>query len=77
MGVATEALAELTQLVTLSCYRWTHSVVVPPGHPLLSIDGPLTLQHLVQFPIITYRVGYTGHSHIDEAFFAKAALAEV
>ncbi len=71
IGVATEALAEFPQLVTLPCYRWTHSVVVPPGHPLLSIDGPITLQHLVQFPIITYQVGYTGRSHIDDAFFAQ------
>jgi LysR family cys regulon transcriptional activator len=46
--------------------------VVPPGHPLL--DGPLTLQRLAQFPIVTYEPGYTGRSHIDEAF-AAARLA--
>lgn len=77
IGVATEALAEFPQLVTLPCYRWTHSIVVPPGHPLLSIDGPLTLQHLVQFPIITYQVGYTGRSHIDDAFFAQGLHPDV
>ena len=37
IGIATEALAQYDQLVTLPCYRWTHSVVVPAGHPLL--DG--------------------------------------
>jgi len=67
IGVATEALDQYDQLVTLPCYRWTHSVVVPHDHPLL--DGqPLTLQRLARFPMVTYDSGYTGRSHIDEAF---------
>jgi LysR family cys regulon transcriptional activator len=67
IGIATEALAQYDQLVTLPCYRWTHSVVVPTGHPLL--DGsPLTLQRLARYPLITYDEGYTGRTHIDEAF---------
>lgn len=74
IGVATEALASFDQLVTLPCYRWSHSVVVPPGHPLLSLGRSLTLQDLVSHPIITYEIGYTGRSHIDDAF-AKAGLA--
>jgi LysR family transcriptional regulator, cys regulon transcriptional activator len=73
IGVATEALAQYEQLVALPCYRWTHSIVVPPGHELLSIDGPVTLEQLAAFPIITYEAGYTGRTHIDEAF-AKAGL---
>ncbi len=73
IGVATEALAQYEQLVALPCYRWTHSIVVPPGHDLLKIDGPVTLQQLARFPIITYEAGYTGRTHIDEAF-AKARL---
>lgn len=69
IGIATEALAQYDALVTLPCYRWTHSVIVPPGHPLL--DGaPLTLERLSQHPIITYGSGYTGRLHIDEAFQA-------
>jgi len=67
IGIATEALTRYDSLVALPCYRWTHSVVVPSGHPLL--DGqPLTLQRLAEFPIITYGAGYTGRIHIDEAF---------
>jgi LysR family cys regulon transcriptional activator len=67
IGIATEALARYDNLVALPCYRWTHSVVVPPGHPLLD-GGPLTLSRLAEFPIITYGTGYTGRLHIDEAF---------
>lgn len=73
IGIATEALASYDQLVTLPCYRWTHSVVVPHGHPLLNGE-PLTLQRLARFPLITYDAGYTGRSHIDEAF-AKEGLS--
>jgi LysR family cys regulon transcriptional activator len=75
VGIATEALAQYPELVALPCYRWTHSVVVPPGHPLL--DGPLTLAHLAQFPIVTYENGYTGRSHIDDAFAAAQLTPHV
>jgi len=68
IGVATEALAHYPQLVTLPCYRWTHSIVVPPGHPLLAHTEPVTLLQLAQYPLITYNMGFTGRSHIDDAF---------
>jgi LysR family transcriptional regulator, cys regulon transcriptional activator len=74
IGVATEALAHYESLVALPCYRWTHSVVVPPGHALLNIEGPITLEQLARHPIITYEAGYTGRAHIDDAF-TKAGLA--
>jgi LysR family cys regulon transcriptional activator len=71
IGVATEALAGYAELVALPCYQWTHSVIVPPGHALAAdarAGAPLTLARLAEFPIITYEPGYTGRSHIDEAF---------
>lgn len=68
VGIATEWLATMPQLLAMPCYRWTHSIVVPPGHPLLAVHGPVTLAHLAQHPIITYEAGYTGRTHIDEAF---------
>nr|WP_315849302.1 CysB family HTH-type transcriptional regulator [uncultured Rhodoferax sp.] len=77
IGVATEALADYPQLVTLPCYRWTHSIVVPPGHPLLAQDGPVTLAQLARYPIITYELGYTGRAHIDNAFATAGLRPEV
>ena len=77
IGVATEALAQYEDLVALPCYRWTHSVVVPPGHILargIEAGQPLSLQQLASFPIITYEEGYTGRGHIDDAF-AREGLA--
>jgi LysR family cys regulon transcriptional activator len=73
IGLATEALAQYEGLVALPCYRWTHSIVVPPGHELLETGGPVTLEQLARHPIVTYETGYTGRAHIDAAF-AKAGL---
>lgn len=71
IGVATEALATYDDLVALPCFRWTHSVIVPPDHALAreaAAGTALTLARLAAFPIITYEAGYTGRGHIDEAF---------
>lgn len=71
IGIATEALASYSELVALPCYQWTHRVIVPRGHALAEDarrGSPLTLARLAQFPIITYESGYTGRSHIDDAF---------
>jgi LysR family cys regulon transcriptional activator len=66
VGIATEALGDYPQLVALPCYRWTHSVIVPPGHALL--DAPLTLEALARHPLITYDTGFNGRTKIDRAF---------
>ncbi len=66
VAIATEALSQYEDLVALPCYRWTHSVIVPPGHALL--EGPLTLARLADYPLITYDTGFTGRTRIDEAF---------
>ena len=71
IGIATESLATYEDLVALPGYRWTHAVVVPPGHPLaVEVDRgeSLTLRRLAAFPVITYETGFTGRSHIDDAF---------
>jgi LysR family transcriptional regulator, cys regulon transcriptional activator len=68
IGVATEALAMYDELVALPSYRWTHAVVVPRGHALAAQQEVLTLEQLARHPIITYESGYTGRTHIDEAF---------
>ncbi len=72
IGIATEALTRYDELVALPCYRWTHCVIVPPGHELLD-GGPITLERIARHPVVTYDAGYTGRTHIDEAF-ARAGL---
>jgi len=35
VAIATEALDDYSELVTVPCYSWHHCVVVPEGHPLV------------------------------------------
>ena len=67
IGIATEGLSQFEDLVSFPCYQWSHVVVVPDGHPLLSL-APITLADLAAYPLITYDVGFTGRGHIDDAF---------
>jgi len=77
IGIATEALAQHASLATLPCYRWTHLVLVPPGHPLERPGGAeLTLRELAAYPLISYEPGFTGRSHIDAAFVAAGLRPE-
>jgi LysR family cys regulon transcriptional activator len=72
-AIATEAIAEYPELVSLPCYRWNRCVVVPPEHALLKAK-PLTLEALAQFPIVTYDFAFAGRSLINKAF-EKRGLA--
>ncbi|MDM0008121.1 CysB family HTH-type transcriptional regulator [Variovorax sp. J22G73] len=74
VGIATEALADHSQLLALPCRCWRHVVIAPLAHPLLRAQGPLTLEQLAAWPLITYDNGLTGRSRIDDAF-ARAGLA--
>jgi LysR family cys regulon transcriptional activator len=73
IGVATEALAEVADLVSFPYYAWHHSVIVPAGHPLEAVR-PLTLEAIAEHPLITYHEGFTGRARIDKTF-ARAGLA--
>lgn len=66
IAIATEALADSTDMVTLPAYQWVHTVVAPAGHPIL--EGPLTLMKLGGHPIITYERAFAGRGKIDSAF---------
>lgn len=69
LGIATEALEQAPDLITLPCYQWKHVLIVPPGHPLL--DGasrPISLSALSGWSLITYDPSFTGRTHIDRAF---------
>ena len=71
LGIATEALADYPELVTLPCYDWNHCVVVPRALPLAKHRGRLALETLAQHPIVTYDSSFTGRSRISAAFAAR------
>jgi LysR family cys regulon transcriptional activator len=51
-------------------------IVVPNDHPLLKAKS-LTLEDLADHPLITYDIGFTGRSHIDEAFGAQGLAPDI
>jgi LysR family cys regulon transcriptional activator len=67
LAIATEALDDFPDLLTMPCFRWNRVVLVPAGHPLAS-GGRLTLAALAAWPLVTYVQGFTGRSRIDQAF---------
>ena len=72
IGIATEAVAEVPELVSFPYYSWHHAVIAPPEHPLHG--QTLSLDTLAEYPIVTYHQGFTGRAQIDRAF-ADAGLA--
>jgi LysR family cys regulon transcriptional activator len=76
IAIATEALELFDELIMLPCYQWNRCVVVPPRHPLLKL-AELTLEALVEHPIITYDFAFTGRSKINQAFEAKGLTPNV
>jgi LysR family cys regulon transcriptional activator len=67
IGLATESLADLDDLVTLPCYEWQHVIVVPADHPLAEVER-ISLEQLAEHPLISYQPAFTGRRRIDQAF---------
>jgi LysR family cys regulon transcriptional activator len=72
IGIATEALEGIPELVTFPYYSWHHTVVVPKGHPLES-KKKLTIEDIAENPIVTYHEGFTGRRSVDQTF-AKVGI---
>jgi LysR family cys regulon transcriptional activator len=67
IGVATEALTEYPELITLPCYEWQHMMVVPRGHVLAGVERP-TLEQLAAHALVLYHPTVSGRARIDQAF---------
>jgi LysR family transcriptional regulator, cys regulon transcriptional activator len=67
IAIATEAIANYKELVSLPCFQWQHLAVMQPDHPLLE-RKLLTLDDLAQYPIITYEASFAGRTKINQAF---------
>jgi LysR family cys regulon transcriptional activator len=76
LAIATEALDEYPELVTLPCYSWHHCVVVPARHALTKVK-PLTLEAIAAHPIITYDSTFAGRTSVDRSFAARNLKPDV
>lgn len=70
IGIATESLANYSELVTLPCYEWQHMLVLPSDHPLVQVER-ISLEDIALEPLITYHPSFTGRTKIDNAFAAR------
>lgn len=76
IGIATEALGNIPELVSFAYYHWQHALVVPNGHYLTQLDK-LSLTDIAEFPIVTYHEGFTGRATIDRAFLKENIDADI
>jgi LysR family cys regulon transcriptional activator len=81
IAIATETLAQTPGLSALPVYTWEHVVVVRPDHPLAELTSSearsLSLEHLAQYPIITYDHAFSGRSSIDQAFDDQGVTPDI
>ena len=75
-AIATEALELFSDLVMMPCYKWNRCVLVPKEHPLCQ-QSHISLEDVVEHPIVTYVFGFTGRSRLDEAFMEKGLVPRV
>lgn len=69
-AIATEAMEKFSDLMMMPVYRWNRVVLVPKAHPLAAVSR-LTLAELARYPLVTYVLGFTGRSRLDDAFSAE------
>jgi LysR family cys regulon transcriptional activator len=74
--VATEAIAQYPEMISMPVYQWNRAVVVPPRHPLLK-KLPLTIEALAQYPIVTYDFAFANRSLVQKAFESRGLKPNV
>lgn len=70
IGIATESISQIVELVTFPFYNWHHAIIVPKDHALEN-KKDVTLEEIAEYPLVTYHEGFTGRKSIDEAFLKK------
>lgn len=76
IAIATEGIAGIDGVLALPGYQWQHVLMVPAEHPLLNKKN-ISLEDLIEYPIITYDRAFAGRSKIDRAFESKGLHPDV
>ena len=76
IGIATESISQIAELVTFPFYNWHHAIIVPKGHALEN-KKDVTLEEIAEYPLVTYHEGFTGRKSIDEAFHKKKLSPDI
>ncbi|MDX7986062.1 LysR family transcriptional regulator [Xenorhabdus sp. 12] len=75
-AIATESMHFYSDLLTLPCYRWTRSVVVPKNHPLTDLES-ITIEELASYPLITYVFAFMDDSTLHTVFYQSGVIPKV
>jgi LysR family transcriptional regulator, cys regulon transcriptional activator len=70
LGIATEYLDNVPELITLPLYEWNRLVVAQKGHPILQ-KKKLALADIAAYPLVSYDVSFTGRGAVNNAFAAE------
>jgi len=76
VAIATELIPDEPDLVTLPSHQWNRCIVAVPRHPILQ-EGPLTLEAIARYPLITYDDAFTGRSKVNKAFLGRGLKPNV
>lgn len=81
IAIATESLSRTPGLAVLPVYSWEHVIVFRPDHPLAELTSSeaksLSLEQLVQYPIVTYDRQFSGRRTIDEIFASNGITPDI
>ncbi|MDO4696289.1 MAG: LysR substrate-binding domain-containing protein [Neisseria sp.] len=67
LAVSAQAVRRESDLRSIPCTRWPYGVIVPDGHPLLSVARP-TLSDLAAYPLIACEFTFEETGSIARAF---------
>ena len=67
-AIATGSQHLFSELLLVPSYHWDRSIIVPKGHPLTGLEQKITLQDLVDYPLVTYVFSFSGESSLKRAF---------
>lgn len=63
-------------LIMLPCYSYCRSIIVPREHPLATL-AEVAMSDLGDYPIVSYRQGFSGRAALDTAFHSAGIKPNV
>ncbi len=67
-AIATGAHQLFNDLMLVPSYKWDRQIIVPKGHALTQLERKITLEDLVDYPLVTYVFSFSGESSLKRAF---------
>jgi len=74
-SIVAQNVEEQANLVILPAYKWSLSLIIPSEHPLATAET-ITLEQLENEKLITYELGSTGRTAVDDAFALQGLSAD-